>query len=109
MKRTRNAVGSWTRRDLLKFAASVPWALAAFAQARGGRKRADCSTDRDGVGFAGYAGRPGRHSEPDPGVKCSDNRWSALSCRLRVRCAQSLCSGWNFSGQHFQRLHHSPS
>src|SRR5215467_3307676 len=38
MKQTRNVVGSWSRRDLLKFAATLPWALPAFAQVRGGQR-----------------------------------------------------------------------
>jgi ribonuclease BN (tRNA processing enzyme) len=38
MDRTRNVVGSWTRRDLLKYAAALPWALPALAQVRGGQR-----------------------------------------------------------------------
>jgi ribonuclease BN (tRNA processing enzyme) len=39
MQRTLNGAGSWTRRDWLKVAAALPWALPAFAQAQGGQAR----------------------------------------------------------------------
>lgn len=59
MKRTRNAVDSWTRRDLLKFAATVPWALPAFAQARGGQRGQTAPQTGTELVLLGTQGGPG--------------------------------------------------
>ncbi len=59
MKRTRDAVGSWTRRDLLKFAATVPLALPAFAQARGGQRGQTAPQTGTELVLLGTQGGPG--------------------------------------------------
>ena len=52
-------VDSWTRRDLLKFAATVPWALPAFAQARGGQRGQPAPQTGTELVLLGTQGGPG--------------------------------------------------
>ena len=51
--------GSWTRRDLLKFAATVPLALPAFAQARGGQRGQTAPQTETELVLLGTQGGPG--------------------------------------------------
>src|SRR6476660_5664406 len=59
MNRTRNVVGSWTRRDLLKYAAALPWALPALAQVRGGQRGQTAQQTGTELVLLGTQGGPG--------------------------------------------------
>jgi ribonuclease BN (tRNA processing enzyme) len=59
MNRTRNVAGSWTRRDLLKYAAALPWALPALAQVRGGQRGQTAQQTGTELVLLGTQGGPG--------------------------------------------------